>query len=94
MQSAPRLHPAATFAFFVACPLLSAVTLAGIAVGFATALDAAHVFAIGAAVAAGVFVVNAAALCMAVTRREDDERAFAFDALETEAVAPAHARAS
>lgn len=94
MQSSPRLHPAATLALLVACPLLSAVTLAGIAVGFAAAFGAAHLFVIGAVVAAAVFVANAAALCMAVTRREDDERTFAFDAVETEVVVAAHARAS
>jgi hypothetical protein len=44
-----------------------------------------------------VFGANAAALCMAVTRGEDDERTFAFeavDAAETDGAAPARARAS
>jgi hypothetical protein len=97
MQSPPRLHLAATLALLVACPLLSAVTIAGIAVGIGAALGASNLLVIGAVIAAAVFVANAAALCMAVTRREDDERTFAFeavDAAETDGAALARARAS
>jgi hypothetical protein len=96
MQNSQRLHPA-TVALVVACPLFSAVTIGGIAVGLAAAVGSQHVVVIGAAIAATVFVVNAAALCMAVSRREQDERAFAFEAVETvgtDVGAPAHARAS
>jgi hypothetical protein len=94
-MQASRVHPFATITLLVACPLLSAATLGGIAVGLATAVGAGHALAIGAVIGAIVFIVNAAALCMALTRREDDERTFAFAPTESAVPAPtAHAQAS
>jgi hypothetical protein len=94
MQPTPRVHPVATFALLVACPLLSAAFLGGIAVGLVAAVGAHHGLAIGAVIGGVVFIVNAAALCMAVNRGEDDERTFAFATSDAAVAAPAHAQAS
>jgi hypothetical protein len=94
MQATPRVHPVATFALLVACPLLSGATLAGIAIGLAHAVGAHHALAIGAVIGVVVFVVNASALCMAATRGEDDARTFEYAAANAAVAAPAHARAS
>ncbi len=94
MQATPRVNPVATFALLVACPLLSGAFIGGIAVGLVAAIGAHHGLVIGAVIGLAVFVINAAALCMAVNRGEDDKRTFAFAASDA-AVAPAtHARAS
>ena len=94
MQATPRVHPVATFALLVACPLLSGALFGAIAVGLAAAVGAHHSLAIGTVLGVAVFVVNAAALCMAVIRGEDDKRTFAFAASDAAVAPQAHAQAS
>ena len=96
MQAAPRVRPAAVVVLLVACPLLSALTLAGLAVGVAALFGDHGALAIGALayVGAVVFVVNAAALCMALTRGDDDARTSAVATAGREVVGAEHARAS
>jgi hypothetical protein len=94
MQATPRVHPVATFALLVACPLLSGAFFGGIALGLVAAVGAHHGLAIGAVIGVAVFVINAAALCMAVNRGEDDKRTFAFVASNAAVAPQAHARAS
>jgi hypothetical protein len=94
MQADSRVHPVATLALLVACPLLSAAMLGAFAFGLATLVGAGHTLSIGAWIGAVVFVVNAAALCMAVGRGDGDERMFAFAPAEAPIAAPAHAHAS
>ncbi len=93
-----RVHPVATVALLVAYPLLSGATLGVLAFGLAAAVGAGHALVIAAVISGAVFLVDAAALCMAVTRREDDERTdermFAFASVDAASIAPAHARAS
>jgi hypothetical protein len=94
MQAAPRVRPAAVVVLLVACPLLSALTLAGLAVGVAALFGDHGALAIGAVIGAVVFVVNAAALCMALTRGDDDARTSAVATAGREVVGAEHARAS
>jgi hypothetical protein len=68
--------------------------LGAAAFGVATLVGAASALLIGAATGAVGFVVNAAALCMAVGRGEGDERMLAFAPAEASIAVRAHAHAS
>jgi hypothetical protein len=94
MQAPARVNPVATFAVLAACPLLSGALFGGLAVGVVAAVGAAHALSIGAVIGVAVFVFNAAALCMAVNRGEDDRRTFALGASTAAVALPAHAQAS
>jgi hypothetical protein len=92
MQEFPRVSPTAKLAVLIGCALLSAVTLAPLAFGVAVVLGVSHALTIGLIVAAAVFVVNAAALCMALGRGDIDERMRASTVIEADATR--HALAS
>jgi uncharacterized membrane protein len=86
------VRPAAKMAMLIGCPLLSALTLGPLAFGVAALLGVANAFTIGLIVAAAVFLMSAAALCMALTRGEIDEQMRASMVLEADAAQ--HALAS
>jgi hypothetical protein len=94
VEASHRLHPASVLIILIACPIVSAVALAGIGSGVAVAVGSHHAVGIGAVIAACAFVANTAALCLALSRGEADARVVESLAAESVLDTAAYAQAS